>query len=373
MIKFYTCCLVAFLFFFSMQPSKVFSQVGGGNTFEFLNLTPSARAGALGGSIVSIKDNDINLAFHNPSLLNSSMHHQLALNIVNYFADVKYGYAAYAHDFKKWGTYNLGVHYINYGEFQGALENGDRVESFKAGEYDINLGWGKQLNKMESIGLSSKLDSLFSIGINVKSIYSRMEQYSSTGVAADFATTFYHKKSEFSAALVIKNYGKQLTSYTVGNEEPLPFEIQFGISKKLAKAPLRVSLTARHLERYNLNYNDSSGGVVVDPFTNQPIPETTFDKFTNHADKFMRHIVVGAELLLSKNFHIRTGFNYQRRAELQVQSRTSVIGFSGGFGLRISKFHLSYGIASYHLTGSSHHFSLTTNLSGFWTKKNSVN
>ncbi len=368
MIKSFTCYFIVFALFFSINSSFVFSQIGGTNTYEFLNLPSSARVASLGGSILSVKDNDINLAFQNPSLLNSSMHNQLALNIVNYFADIKYGYAAYAYDLKKLGTYDLGIHYINYGSFQGTAPNGDATQTFKAGEYDLNLGWGKQLNHMESFGLSNKLDSLFSVGVNVKTIYSQFEQYSSTGIAADFATTFYHKKSDFSAALVIKNYGKQLRGYTDGNLEPLPFEIQFGISKKLAKAPLRISITACHLERYDLTYNNVSQ-VVVDPFTNEPIPPTAFDKFKGYADKFMRHIVVGTELLLTKNFNVRAGFNYQRRAELAVESRTSFVGFSGGFGLRISKFHLSYAIASYHLAGSSNHFSLTTNLSDFWVKK----
>ena len=40
-------------------------------------------------------------------------------------------------------------------------------------------------------------------------------------------------------------------------------------------------------------------------------------------------------------------------------------GFSWGFGIRISKFHLNYGRASYHLAGASNHFSITTDLSSF--------
>ncbi len=358
-INYFLLALIIFL----CKTALVFSQVGGSTTYSFLDLPSSARVASLGGSIISVKDNDANLAFLNPSLLNSSMNHQFALNVVNYFSDIKYGYVAYAHDFKKFGTYNLGIHYINYGEFQGAAENSDLTGTFRAAEYNFNLGWGKQLNHLESFGLSSKLDSLFSVGVNLKTIYSHLEQYSSVGIAADIATTFYHKKSELTAALVIKNYGQQLKGYN-DSLEALPFEIQLGVSKKLSKAPLRLSLTLRHLERYDLTFKDSTK-VITDPFTNVSTPQeiSTFDKL-------MRHVVVGTELLLSKNFHIRAGFDYRRRAELQVESRTSFIGFSGGFGLRISKFHLSYGIASYHLAGTSHHFSLTTNLSDFWVKKN---
>ena len=46
-----------------------------------------------------------------------------------------------------------------------------------------------------------------------------------------------------------------------------------------------------------------------------------------------------------------------------------MVGFSWGFGIKISKFHFSYGRATYHLAGGSNHFSLSTNLSDFYHKK----
>jgi hypothetical protein len=356
--------IITLLFILLLIPASIFAQVSSLHTFDFLNLPASARVASLGGINLAVKDNDVNMAFQNPSLLNPTMHNQLAFNMVNYFSDVKYGYVAYGYDLKKFGTYNLGLHYINYGEFQGASVNSDLTGTFRAAEYNLNLGWGQQLNHLETFGLNSKFDSLFSVGINLKTIYSHLEQYSAVGLAADIATTFYHKKSEFTSALVIKNYGTQVKPYRAGNKEPLPFEVQIGISKKLAKAPLRISLTARHLEKYDLTYVDSSKA------TTDPITNTTVYPSSSTFEKIMMHLVIGTELLLTKNFNIRAGFNYQRRSELELSSRTSIIGFSAGFGLRISKFQLSYGIASYHLAGTSNHFSITSNLSDFWAKKN---
>jgi hypothetical protein len=43
-----------------------------------------------------------------------------------------------------------------------------------------------------------------------------------------------------------------------------------------------------------------------------------------------------------------------------------MVGFSYGFGIKISKFHLSYGRATYHLAGASNHFSISTNFSSFY-------
>jgi len=62
------------------------------------------------------------------------------------------------------------------------------------------------------------------------------------------------------------------------------------------------------------------------------------------------------------------GYNYKRRQEMKMNSWPGMVGFSFGFGFRIKKFHMAYGRSSYHLAGGSNHFSLTTNLSQFYTK-----
>jgi hypothetical protein len=354
-----SCIAIAFVFHI-----HAFGQASSLHTYDFLNLPSAARVAALGGTNIAVKDNDVNLALDNPSLLNPSMHNHLALNVVNYISDVKFGYVGYAYNLSKYGTFNTGIQYSNYGEFQGANVNSDPTGTFSAAEYNLNFGWGKQLNSLASLGFSPKFDSLFSIGANFKTVYSHLDQYSSVALAVDLGTTYYNKKRELATAFVIRNFGSQIKAYRPGYNEALPFEMQVSVSKKLSKAPLRFSITYRHLEQYDITYFDSSK-VTVDPITSVVVNPTS-----SYFEKTMRHLVFGTEFLLTKNFNIRAGFNYQRRAELEVASRNSVIGFSGGFGLKISKFQLSYAIASYHLAGTSNHFSITTNLSDFWVKKN---
>ena len=76
---------------------QTFAQKGGESTYSFLGLTNSARVSALGGEVVSLMDDDINLTFHNPALLSPGMHNNLNLNYVNYFAGVNFGYASYGY------------------------------------------------------------------------------------------------------------------------------------------------------------------------------------------------------------------------------------------------------------------------------------
>ena len=76
-----------------LTPILMLAQKGGESTYSFLGLTNAAKVAALGGELVSLMDDDINLIFHNPSLLTSQMHNHLNMNYVNYFAGVNYGYA----------------------------------------------------------------------------------------------------------------------------------------------------------------------------------------------------------------------------------------------------------------------------------------
>jgi hypothetical protein len=157
--------------------------------------------------------------------------------------------------------------------------------------------------------------------------------------------------------------GAQITSYTT-NRERLPFEIQAGVTQGLAHAPFRFTLTLQHLERWDLSYTLQDDDVS---FSGSDDDKSGFDAF---ADNLMRHVVLSTEFLLGKNFHIDLGYNYKRRKEMMVSSRPGMVGFSAGFGFRVSKFHFSFGRASYHLAGGTSHFSLTTNLSEFYRSAN---
>lgn len=110
---------------FAIASLQSFAQVGGNGTYRFLELSNSARIAALGGNQVSIVDNDLDLAFYNPALLSEDMHNQLTINYVDYFTDIRFGYASYAHNFEKIGPLAVGIHFIDYGSFIEARDNGE--------------------------------------------------------------------------------------------------------------------------------------------------------------------------------------------------------------------------------------------------------
>ncbi len=342
---------ISALIFLLVIVFPVKGQLGGNSTYAFLNLTHSARVASLGGKSVGIPDDDLNLSFHNPSSLHEGMSNHLVMNYVNYFSDINFGYVSYARHYEGIGSFAAGLNYINYGKFTAADAVGNITGEFQAAEYSLNLIW------------SRSLDSLFRIGVNLKPVYSVLESYTSFGLLADIGITYTNRDQLFSAGFVLRNAGFQIKPYHEGHREPVPFEVLVGLSQKLRHAPFRFSLVAHNLQKLDLTYKDpSSSPGDFDPITGEPLPENKWEKF---GDNLMRHLIFGIEFIPLDNFYLRAGYNYQRRQELKISNKVAMVGFSWGFGLRISKFHLSYGRASYHLAGASNHFSISTDISSF--------
>jgi hypothetical protein len=342
------------LFTLFLLIGQLFAQIGGEGTYDFLNLSTTPRLAALGGKIASSDDPELGLAFYNPSLLNADMHNQLAFSYIGYYAGIRYGSAMYSRNIQKFGTVGIGVMQVSYGSFTEADETGIITGSFTASDMAINLIY------------SRVFDSIFSIGVNVKPVYSHLYNYKSFGIAADIGFNYHHQNGLFSAGIVLRNIGTMIKPYTPDTWQKLPFEIVAGCSKKLAHAPFRLVATLHQLQNLNMYYKrpktniSSLGG-----------EDTSKDsKIKSMSNEALSHLILGVEFVPIKSFCFRVGYNYQRRNELKVQENVSSVGFSWGFGIRISKFQLSYGQSRYHLSGASKYFSITTDLDDLfgWNK-----
>jgi hypothetical protein len=313
--------------------SSAQAQTGGDNVYEFLNLTHSGLVASLGGTNVSLNTDNLNLAYHNPALLNEAMSRSLALNYVNYFAGINYGLAIYSLSFPGIGNFATGITYLNYGSFTEADPSGVITGTFGASEFAMSMMYSREV------------DSLFTFGVNLKPVLSHLEKYNSFGLAVDLGAAYHSRSGLFSAGIAMRNSGLEITTYAGEEKEKLPFEIIGGISQKLAHAPFRFSLTLRHLEKYDLTYQYG---------------DTTSVNNTQKSDFFenmLRHAIIGIELIPHKNFYLSAGYNYQRRKELQVESNISTVGLSWGFGINTSWLNIEFGRATYHLAGSSNHVS----------------
>ena len=341
------------LIFGGLGFSSLNAQVGGDNVYEFVNLPASARITGLGGNLITVVDDDASLAFHNPALLNPLMHQQLSFNTNIHYAGINNGFANYAHFREKWNTtLQAGVQYISYGNFKRTNELGQIEGEFKASEYAFTLGAARQLyDKM-------------TVGANLKMISSQMERYNSFGLIGDLAAVYQDTAKQFVATLLFKNIGTQISTYRESNFEPIPFDIQFGISKKLKYLPFRFSIIAHNLQRWNITYDDPNDEEAILFFGEAP---QTDSKFKSFVDNTFRHLIFNGEFLLGRreNFRIRVGYNHFQRQELSVDRLRSIAGFTMGLGFKIKQFRIDYGRDYYHLAGPVHHFSISTNLGAF--------
>jgi hypothetical protein len=346
--------------FFLVIPLSIFTffsasaQIGGEYTFAFLKQRPSARLTGLNGSQIALRDDDIALASMNPALLNNTMHNALTFNNDFLLGKISTGYFGYGHAVEKLKmTFHGGIQYINYGNFKQADEFGNIQGQFKAAEYAVILGAGRQINERLSAGL------------NIKYISSQLEAYKSIGLAADLAGAYWNDAKKFGATVVFKNIGAQLSTYA-GKREDLPLDVQLGFTKKLQKAPFRVSAVFHDLNRWNLLYDNPLNNEIT-LLGETPTPP---NRISLELDNFFRHLNIGGELLLGKNenFRFRVGYSHQVRKEMSVNNIRSMAGFSLGFGIKVSKFRLDYGLGRQHLAGGMNHVSISTNFSEFKKK-----
>ena len=185
-------------------------------------------------------------------------------------------------------------------------------------------------------------------------------------MAVDVAGT-YQSKSGWTMSLIARNLGMQLSTYTSGaDRDPLPFDLQYAVSKRLEHVPFRFLFVYDHIEKWDLTYEDSANpSDGYDPITGEPKYKTGFSKF---GDQFMRHIIVGTELYIGKNLVLRGGYNYRRRQEMKVEDRMAMVGFSWGLGVRIYKFRINYSRVTYSLAGSPNYLTIAFDLNSFKKK-----
>lgn len=329
-------------------PGLAAAQLNGGASFRLLDIPSSARASALGGNYIAVKDNDINLGIFNPALLNGTMGRQVALSYLPYFDGVNVGYASYAHHFDSIATTFSGtVQYINYGSFTRRDETGAEIGSFSAGEYVVQVGAGRAI------------DSLFSVGANLKFITSNLDTYNSTAWAVDVGGVFVKRSMGLTVAAMLRNIGRQTSSFTDVREK-LPFQAQLGVTYRFKHAPFRLGLMMENLQQWDLTKEDPNATVNIDPTTGEVIE----DKVTR-AEKALLHAVPSAEVLLSENFMLRLGYNFRRRREMVLPDKPAITGLSFGIGLRVSKAHISYGYSQINLSGVSNTITLSVRFDDF--------
>lgn len=288
-------------------------------TYDFLRLDMSARAAALGGSYVTNND-DVDVIFFNPAGLGFLEKDPISFSFVKHLMDINLFSLTYSTSFENIGRFGAGVQYINYGSFDEADVNGNITGEFNAGELAFLLSY------------TNKFMDNFYYGANAKFIYSSIADQSSSAIGLDLGVNYEIPNIMLNLGASVLNMGTQLSSYT-DLKEDLPLDVLIGVSKRLEKLPVRLSL-----DFHNLNQER--------------------DEFYQHFKGFS----IGAEFYLSEVFTLRFGYDNERREDFKLGSSAGIAGFNGGLGVSISEYKFSYAYSSLGTVGALQSLTLSTSL-----------
>jgi hypothetical protein len=210
---------------------------------------------------------------------------------------------------------------MGYGTMKETTVNGQQTGEFSAKDIAVGGTFAYALNEK------------FSGGITARFVASYIGSYNSLGAAVDLGLNYYDDKNELSISAVAKNLGGQLSAYE-DDFERMPLDLQLGITKRLIGSPLRLSASIIRLNDWEYSIG--------------------------------KHLVIGADLILSPQFYIAAGYNALRASEMKISEDDGAsahgAGLSIGGGLMLERLKINIAYAKYHVSSSSLLFNLAYNL-----------
>lgn len=324
----------------------------GGDNFAALNQNFDARSIAVGGNAMLAWDDDVSKTLWNPALLSEEMDNRVGFDYTSFPASISFAQVYFSHYNKKWDMMQ------SYTLQQAAYGTMDRTtpEGIIDGEFSPR-------DLILNSAVSKKLNDQFQIGLQAKFILSTIDDYNASGFYTDFSSVYTSKNKTVLASLLVRNAGFLISNFSNSANSRSPLEVQLSISKKPEHMPVRFLFTIEQIQDPILTYTNDPKLVEENTLEN-----TTTINRPSFSQKLLRHLSVGAELVLSKTFHFRMGYDYARRQELSLKDFEGTTGISWGFSLKVSKFNIQYGRSAYHKAGPISSISIGCNLSDFKSK-----
>ena len=234
------------------------------------------------------------------------------LNFMTYMQGTMTASASFVRAWGQRATWGVSGRYLNYGSMKETNEQGEELGHFRAHDFAL------------AGTLSYALTEYISGGITAKLAASYMGSYNSLAALVDIGLNYYNENGEWSISAVARNLGGQLDAFD-DDFERMPLDVQIGISKRLFRSPLRLSITMVKLN----DWENSIG----------------------------RHFVFGADLMLEHRFYLALGYNPLRFHDMKISNGESesshLAGFSIGAGMQLERLKLHIAYAKYHVSTSS--------------------
>jgi len=339
---------LSFLLFFLLLTKICFAQTGGSYTYYFMDQKFSARLSGLGGTLIAVHDNDPSLIMHNPSMIAPKFNTSLLVHATDYLGHTGAVAAMYSQTFNKVGSFAAEIRYAGYGTFIRTDEAGYEQGTFSCNDMGLTLGWGRPL------------DSAFSIGANLKLMYSGYEIYSSFGLAVDVAGSYYNEKNNISLSVLFRNIGGELKPFVEGKRNWAPFDIQFAFSQRLQFVPIRYYVSLHSLYKWEMGYIGTDDPLLeVDAMTGGPKYPSKFKQGVNN---FFRHINFGLEIIPVKYLSLFVSYNHHQNREMRIPQRRTVAGFAYGFQIDIKSIQFGFSRSHYAAGTTPNYFTFSLNI-----------
>ena len=325
---------ILFLFLYNNLQAQT---LGGLSNYNFLKISSSPQVTALGGMNCSQWSEDPGMLFQNPALLREEMHRRVQAGFLYFPGGLQtYQFSGVYHLPALHTTFGVGLHYLNYGNLETTDASGMTLGEFNPRDYLF------QLSASRSYGVH------WHYGLTLQYIQSSYGIYRSSALAIDLGITYADSTNGWQMGFVAKHMGKQFQNYEGSSNAELPFDLRWGISKKLQQAPWQFSLNLNRLHLWDLKYDDST-------LIGNGVANTQKGK----VDLFFRHIILGAQFMIGEKIELSGGYNYLRRQELSSSSGgNGLSGFSLGIGVVFRRLQFRYARTNYQAGQIIHHIGL---------------
>ncbi|MEI7641121.1 MAG: PorV/PorQ family protein [bacterium] len=280
----------------------------------FLKLEQGVRPISMGAAFTGLAD-DVNAIQYNPAGLTQLPGFEISFMHSVWFQGIFYDNLALAYPFGDAGTFGLSVVYVNSGTIKGWDEFGVATSDFSASDIGVNLGYGTQLSKELSLGVTMKM---FSEMIATENAF---------GFAGDLAVLYKLPVTGLQAGFMVQNLGPK---FGFGEAFMLPITFRLGVAYKGVK---NLAVTMDYSQAIETN------GILA----------------------------MGMEYWYKNLVVLRLGYQYQgmfdKNYYYQNYAGPAILaGFVVGGGLKLDMYEIDYAYKQYGVLGSTHRVGLTVSV-----------
>ena len=300
--------------------SLAFSQTAnsGRDAFDFLKISPVARAVGMGGAYTALGD-DIGSIYYNPAGLASLLTSEVNFTYLSLYQGMNYEFIAFGYPLGEsmpglGGTVALSVNLLQPGSLQRTNDSGVTVGTFSSGDQVFTLAYARPIG------------SSLHAGISVKMIQQQIDTVSTSLFDVDAGIVVLPPFDGMRLGFTLKHLGAQSAGFD------LPLSLNAGISYR----------------RYELFSEQDDGALTVETtFPIKPIEDRVGMK-------------VGAEYnfkWIGSRATLRGGYTF---LDKDLNGVGLTIGAGYGLDLSGTILFIDYAYAPADIFGDAHRISLTT-------------